>query len=76
MVEAGDVVFGLFHEHTLDDESGDDKLIGIFASEATAEEARRKLLGEPGFKESPEDFTIYPFVIDELNWTEGFVTIR
>ncbi|MPR00121.1 hypothetical protein GB931_19790 [Modestobacter sp. I12A-02628] len=50
----------------------DDKLCGVFSSEAQAEAARRQLIIQPGFIEYPDDFYLGAHPLDEITWTEGF----
>ena len=52
------------------------KFLGVFSSRRLAEEAIRRLVLLPGFRDYPECFNIYEFDIDEDSWGEGFVTMR
>jgi hypothetical protein len=52
----------------------EDKLCGVFSSEARAKEARQQLLGQPGFCDYPDDFLVDEYEVDATTWTEGFVT--
>jgi hypothetical protein len=52
----------------------EDKLCGVFSTEARAEEARRELVAQPGFRDYPDDFLVDGYDVDEPQWREGFVT--
>ena len=52
------------------------KLIGAYSSKEKAEKAIERLSKQPGFKDLPEYFSVDEYVIDEDNWTEGFVAER
>jgi len=60
---------------------GDEKLIGVYASEADTKAAVDRLKDKPGFKEAPEiiqdldenGFMIGPYELGKDHWTEGFV---
>lgn len=68
-------VYLLWHTHIDESlESGEDvKLIGVYSTMSTAEEAlsRTKIL--EGFKEQPENFEISRKELDKDGWTFGFV---
>ncbi len=66
-------VFVLHHEYQW---CGRDevKLIGIYATEAEAAEAAKRLRKEPGFCDWPDGFSIDPYSLGVDHWTEGFVT--
>jgi hypothetical protein len=53
----------------------DDKLCGVYSSQARAETARQRLLAEPGFTSYPDAFLIDAYEVDQVQWTEGFVTV-
>jgi hypothetical protein len=67
-------VFLLTHVHELTPGEEDDKIIGIYSTEAQAKaaEARAKLL--PGFAQAPDGFHIDAYELDEDNWVEGYTT--
>jgi len=50
----------------------DELLIGVYSSMAKAEDAKKRLSQENGFKDDPSGFEICPYKIDEDNWTKGF----
>jgi hypothetical protein len=52
----------------------DSKLIGIYSTEADANDARARAAKLSGFREHPQDFIIDRYVVDEDNWVEGFGT--
>ena len=58
------------------DECRDDmKLIGIYSSERLAKEAISRTQVRRGFSEEPRCFLVQEHVVDEDNWTDGFVTV-
>lgn len=63
-------VFLLWHTH---DE--DDKLIGVYSSQAAAEAALSKAKTLPGFCDAPNEFEIAPYQLDQDQWTEGYGTV-
>ena len=52
----------------------DDKLCGVFSTETRADEARQRLVSQPGFKDYPNNFHVDSNEVDEITWEEGFVT--
>ena len=50
------------------------KLVGVFESKQLAEATVERLKREPGFKESPDGFSISPFVLNRSYWDGGFVS--
>ena len=71
-------VFLLWHSTPLDDHptspETDDKLLGVFASEAIAEASKRAVLDQPGFRDWSDGFEISRYEINKPEWTEGFIT--
>ncbi|NUS09833.1 MAG: hypothetical protein HOY69_00225 [Streptomyces sp.] len=60
----------------LDEQDGDDaKLLGVYSSQAGAEERVRRARGLPGFAEEPECFVISACEVDQDAWSEGFVRV-
>lgn len=53
----------------------DDKLCGVYSSHARADEARARLVMQPGFRDYPDAFGIDVYELDEVQWTEGFITV-
>jgi hypothetical protein len=68
-------VYLLWHAHDLDAEV-DVKLLGVYASQQKAEDARLRVSSEPGFRELPQGFQISRYELDKDHWTEGFETVR
>jgi len=68
-------VFLLWHSRpaTSDTDPGNDKLIGVFATEKRAAEVATQLRSAPGFRSFPDSFTIDPYTVDKVNWEDGFV---
>lgn len=52
----------------------DDKLCGVYSTKALAQNARSQLTTQPGFSSYPDAFLIDEYEVDQLQWTEGFVT--
>ncbi len=53
----------------------DDKLCGVYSTQARAENARQELAAQPGFTSYPNAFLIDAYEVDKAQWTEGFVTV-
>jgi hypothetical protein len=68
-------VFLLWHVRELPGGEEDSKLIGVYSSAGAAEQAKQRILSQPGFRESPEGFQVSRYTLDEDHWTEGFVTV-
>jgi hypothetical protein len=66
-------VYLLWHVHDLGDEF-DEKLLGLYSSQASAEAARERTQSLPGFRDHPDGFHISEYELDQDHWTEGFVT--
>jgi hypothetical protein len=67
-------VFVLHHVHEHEDGEEDVKLIGVYSTREKAEEARLRLLQQPGFRELPDGFRFDRYGLDEDHWTEGYVS--
>lgn len=67
-------VFLVEHMHVVDGEESI-KTIGIYSSRAAAEEAVERLRLQPGFRDTPQGFTIDPYWLDQDSWQEGYVTL-
>lgn len=65
------MVFVLWHTSL----SEDHKLIGIFDEFSVAWEAMHALKDKPGFRDRPDGFEVERYVLDEIHWQEGFVTV-
>jgi hypothetical protein len=68
-------VFLVHHVHELGDGREDVKLIGVFSTEERALAALERLKLQPGFRESVPGFHVERWTVDQVTWTEGFVTI-
>jgi hypothetical protein len=68
-------VFVLHHSYELDgcDET---KMIGVYSSREAAEATIVRFRNLPGFGDKPEGFNIDEYLLDEDNWTEGFITMK
>ncbi|HIE2398593.1 TPA: DUF7336 domain-containing protein [Pseudomonas aeruginosa] len=53
-------------------ESESYKILGIFRTKTKANSEISKYLELPGFKESPNGFTVTEYALDEPHWLSGF----
>jgi len=67
-------VWLLWHTHTVGEED-DEKLIGVYSTQQSAELAQRRATQLPGFREVPEGFGIDSYIVDQDRWTKGFVRL-
>jgi hypothetical protein len=68
-------VYIVHHVRKTSAEEEDVKLIGVYSTELHARRAVNRLKSASGFRSYPDGFTVSPYVLDEDNWTEGFVTV-
>jgi hypothetical protein len=78
-------VFVVQHVHVFGPGEEDVKMIGVYQSNDSALAAVARLKIQPGFCELPEvadlgsddgaGFHITEYILDEDNWTEGYVTV-
>ena len=66
-------VYLLWHTNTSPDGTEDDKLLGVFSTEAKAKEVLERALEQPGFKDNPDGFEIGRYDLDKREWCEGYV---
>jgi len=71
-----DSVVILWHVRKMPDGQDDEKLIGVYRTEADARAAIERLRDKPGFKELPEGFQCHTYPLNRDGWTEGYVTIE
>ena len=73
-------VFLLWHCYELTDGDGprdEEKLIGVFSSEAKAKDAIEQLKGREGFRDYPVScFEIHRGKMDRPGWADGFTSVR
>jgi hypothetical protein len=67
-------VFLVWHAHDLVEEV-DVKLLGVYSSQALAEERVARALAEEGFRDYPDNFEVSEYKVDEDTCNEGFVTL-
>jgi len=67
-------VFLLWHSHDIGCGEKDDKLIGVYSSEADAGAAMRRTLELEGFRDAPEGFLIARYEPDRDAWAEGYIS--
>ena len=65
--------FWLWHVQELDGDANDEKLIGVYRSEADAKAAIERVRDKPGFAILPDGFQICPYELNRDNWIGGFV---
>ncbi|MFT4076067.1 MAG: hypothetical protein QM647_11105 [Asticcacaulis sp.] len=70
-----DQVWLLHHTHRVNEDHEDIKLLGVFSSPEQAERARQRAVNLPGFKDTPDGFSIDKYLIDRMGWTTGYRTI-
>ena len=68
------VVYNLWYEREYSDREDTELHIGIYETEADAADAISRLCDQPGFRDFPEGFHIYPVKLGDTGWREGFVT--
>jgi hypothetical protein len=68
-------VFMLEHVYIRDDGEEQIKLIGVYSTAIAAEQAIQRLRTQPGFRDTPEGFSVSEITIDRDHWVEGFVTV-
>ena len=64
-------VFILWHV----DGAEDEKLIGVYRTEADAKAAIERIRSKPGFATFPEGFQVCPYELGRDHWTDGFVVV-
>ena len=60
----------LWHVH-----NDDEKLIGVYATNADAVAAEERLRQKPGFVDTPEGFEIHEYQLNQDHWAEGYVCV-
>ncbi|HEV8681129.1 MAG TPA: hypothetical protein VGQ90_17260 [Stellaceae bacterium] len=68
-------VYFLWHVHEVAGAGDDEKLIGVYATEADAMGAIDRLRHQPGFKDFPEGFQIVSYTMNADHWREGFISV-
>jgi hypothetical protein len=58
-------VYLLWHTHTLPAGNDDEKLIGVYESEAAATQVQTRVRGQPGFRLHPEGFEIVGYELGQ-----------
>lgn len=67
-------VYDLWFEREYADREDTALHIGIYETEGDAMDAIARLRDQPGFRDFPAGFNIYPVRLGLTGWTEGFVT--
>src|SRR5207253_5733391 len=60
----------LWHVH-----NDDEKLIGVYKTNADAVAAKERLRQKSGFVDTPEGFQIHEYELNQDHWTEGYVSV-
>ena len=68
-------VYLLWHEYEIEPKRDETKLLGVYSSRELAEDARGRLMEQPGFRDHPNDFEIAEYELNRDHWTEGFITV-
>lgn len=69
------VVFIVQHVHKFGEGREDVKMIGVYSSQQSAEEAVARLRVAPGFRDAPDGFSVDAYEVDRDHWIEGFTTV-
>lgn len=67
-------VYVLQHVHEAPSGEEDVKLIGVYSSEAAAQDAIERLKLKPGFRDQPDNFHVGRHDLDRDQWTDGFIS--
>ena len=67
--------FVVHHVRQFSDGREDVKLIGVYASQARAQQAVDRFRPLAGFCDYPNGFSIDRYIVDHDHWTEGFKTL-
>jgi hypothetical protein len=67
-------VFLLWHSRAIGDGATDDKLIGVYSSEAEAGAAKARKLQYEGFRDEPDGFLIEKYELNRDYWSESYIT--
>lgn len=63
-------------EHSYEMEDRDEtKFIGVYETRELAQEAIKRLIDRPGFRDRPDDFVIAEVKLNADSWTEGYTTL-
>lgn len=69
-------VYILFHMYENNNGDEESKILGVFSEYRQAENAINEYLNLSGFKRYPNGFVIDAYKLNDLHWTEGFITIQ
>ncbi|WP_207632121.1 hypothetical protein [Occultella kanbiaonis] len=58
-----------------DDEVDDAKIIGVYGTELAVFAAMDRARQREGFRDEPDCFMVDTYLLDEDQWTEGYVTL-
>ena len=69
-----ETVYVLWHCHPTGANEKNEKLIGIYGTEAEAKSAMKRLSDKPGFSSYAEGFLMDAYELGKDHWTEGYFT--
>jgi hypothetical protein len=64
------------HVRESDDGGEDLKVLGLYRTEARAAAAVENARTLPGFRDTPDGFSITAYLLDVDSWTEGYTTVH
>ena len=67
-------VYLLWHTHQHEIGEDDEKLLGVYSSEARALERADQAKELPGFRDAPDGFEVARYELDRDEWMEGYFT--
>jgi len=68
-------VFVVQHAHQIANGREGVKLIGVYASQAKAQEAVDRLRPVEGFRDHPDGFSIDRYIVGRDHWSNGFISV-
>lgn len=68
-------VFILQHVHVFGEDDEDVKMIGVYSTHELAKAAIERMRLLPGFRGTPDGFSIDCYKVNVDHWTEGYITV-
>jgi hypothetical protein len=68
------IAYVVTHDYEAPHSLDNGKLIGVYATQADAEEAVARMRTLPGFSKYPDGFVIDKYPVNKDHWTSGFFT--
>ena len=69
------VVYVVHHVHIFEEDDEDVKLIGVYSTMRHARAAVERLRLQPGFRDTPDGFSIDSYKLNQDHWGTGFITL-